>query len=583
MIRGMKGKPLTLNKKNITQRELQTAGIRKDISRRTFLAGAAAAAVTGLLGPSFNLVKGDNPLSNINLKIRVRAREVKRIFLRSLLGEGLIMGFAYMWDEKNQRMWPGLMEKILALKSDFFGHLGGPGIWVHDYHWKNVIGPMEKRTDPTPRFHGFDAINGRVGTHEYGLMLEECRQTTGRDILGSIQVNIMTGTPEEAADWVEYMNGSPRTRWGAVRAENGRREPFRVQYWELGNQPHYTFFNIGRLTGIEYAKRVRTFTQAMKQRDPSIKVTAYLPFFAFDGTVEEALKIGTAIEDVPGEPGSSGPTWTEIVLKEAGHVIDALDYHWYGAVNSRAMDYEFVMTSAYKGLLPNIERARDMVQKYAPSNEARERLSTFVCPEYGGLSNNGPIHETATAVYGAVANSRLLHVFFSLDDLSYAARFGLFAPYPEPGMIREMRTPYAAIHGRPDGSDFLGTAVYEMKRLWAKAHQDRIVSTEAVDVPTFSNGVPVLDVTAMRSENGRSLSLVMTNTGLKELHPTIMVEGFKPALTAKQLLVGGDLNDDNRWETRNKVVIQETEIQTNTNFTLRLMPHSITAVLMNGA
>jgi hypothetical protein len=244
------------------------------------------------------------------------------------------------------------------------------------------------------------------------------------------------------------------------------------------------------------------------------------------------------------------------------------------------MGYDFVMTSAYTGLLPNIERARSMVKDYAPSEEARGRLSTFVCPEYGGLSNNGPIHETATAVYGAVANSRLLHLFFSLDDLAYAARFGLFAPYPEPGMIREMRVPYAAIYGRADGSDFLGTAVYEMKRLWARAHQEQIVSAEMTNGPVFSNGVPVLDMTAMRSDDGRALSLIVTNTGLAEVSPAIRVEGFKPAPRAMQLSVGGDLNDDNRWETRNKVVIREREVRTDREFALDLRPHSVTAVLM---
>lgn len=549
------------------------------MSRRALLVGAAAAAA-GVMGAPFNLVRGGNDLSGSDLNVTVRAKDVKRSFRRALLGEGLIMGFAYMWDAKNQCMWPGLMEKILALGSDFFGHLGGPGIWVHDYHWKNVIGPMEKRIDPTPRFHGLDAVNGLAGTHEYGLMLEEVRRATGRDVLGSIQVNVMTGTAEEAADWVEYMNGSPKTKWGAVRAENGHPEPFRVEYWELGNQPHYTFFNVGRLTGVEYAKRARAFTLAMKQRDPGIKVTAYLPFFAFDGTVEEALRIGTAIPDVPGAPGSTGPTWTQLVLKEAGDIIDALDYHWYGAVNSRAKDYEFVMSSAYKGLLPNIERARVLVREFAPSDQARERLSRFVCPEYGGLSNNPPGLETATAVFGAVANSRLLHLFTSLDDLRYAARFGMFAPYPEPKMAQEMRTPYATIHGRADGSDFLGTAVYEMKRLWAKAYQPRIVAVEALGAPTFATGASVLDVTAMRSEDGRALSLVLTNTGLKELRPTVAIQDFGPAPTAKKLLVTGALSDDNRWEHRNTVVIQESDIPAGPSFTLSLPPHSITAVMM---
>jgi alpha-L-arabinofuranosidase len=544
------------------------------------LVGAAAAALTTMIGTSVHPVNGNKQRPGSDLNILIQAKKVQRKFLRTLLGEGLIMGFGYMWDEKNRRMWPGLMEKILPLKSDFFGHFGGPGIWVHDYHWKKVIGPLEKRTDPTPRFHGLDSINGLVGTHEYGQMLEEYRQATGRDILGSIQVNIMTGTPEEAADWVEYMNGSPGTKWGGVRAENGRRDPFRVQYWELGNQPHYTFFDVGRLTGVEYAKRVRTFTTAMKQRDPSIKVTAYLPFFAFDGSVEEALKIGTFIEDVPGGPGSSGLTWTRLVLKEAGDMIDALDYHWYGAVNSRAVNYEFIMTSAFKGLLPNIERTRALVRQYAPTDEARERLSTFVCPEYGGLSNNPPVAQTGTALFGAVASSRLLHFFFSLNDLRYAARFGLFAPYPEPRMPYEMRIPYAAIHGRADGSDFMGTAMYEMKRLWGMAHLPKIVAVDVAGAPTFSNGVSVLDITAMGSDNGQALSLVLTNTGQKELRPNIMVQDFKPSPQAIYLVVGGDLNDDNRWETRNQVAIRETEILMDSSLTISLPPHSITALIM---
>jgi alpha-N-arabinofuranosidase len=548
-------------------------------SRRTLLAGAAAAAA-GLVAAPFTVIKGGKDLSGSDLTVAVRAKDVKRTFLRTLLGEGLIMGFAYMWDQKNQRIWPGLKEKILELGSDFFGHLGGPGIWVHDYRWKNVIGPMDKRIDPTPRFHGLDAINGRVGTHEYGLMLEEVRQAAGRPVLGSIQVNIMTGTAEEAADWVEYMNGASQTKWGAVRAENGHPEPFRVEYWELGNQPHFTFFNVGRLTGVEYARRARAFTQAMKQRDPRVKVTAYLPFFTFDGTVEEALKIGTAIQGVPGQPGSTGPTWTQLVLEQAGDLIDNLDFHWYGAVNSRAKSYEFVMTSAYQGLLPNIERARAAVREYAPSDQARERLSRFVCPEYGALSNNPPGIETATAVYGAVANSRLLHFFLTLDDLGYAARFGLFAPYPDPAMERDMRLPYPAILGRADGSDFLGTAVYEMKRLWAKAYQPRIVAAEAAGVPTFANGVLVLDVTAMRSEGGRDLSLVLTNTGLKELRPTVALQDFKPAATARKLLVSGGLSDDNRWEHRNRVILKESDVPAGPSFTLPLPPHSITAVMM---
>ena len=514
------------------------------------------------------------------LEITVEYKNVQRAFKRTLLGEGLIMGFSYMWDQQNQRMWPGLMEKIKALDADFFGHLGGPGVWVHDYHWKECIGPMEKRKDPTPRFHHFDEMNGLTGTHEYGMMLEEYRHAIGREVLGSIQVNIMTGTAEEAADWVEYMNGSPKTKWGSVRADQGHREPFNVQYWELGNQPHYTFANVGRLTGVEYSKRVRKFTMAMKQRDPNIKVTAYLPFFAFDGTVAEAAKLGTYIEGVPGAPGKERPTWTELVLQEAGDIIDALDWHWYGAVNTRYHSYEYIMSSVFDGLHPNIERARKVIKESAPTDEARERLSQLVCPEYGAISNNSPVGETATTIYGAVANSRLLHYFLTRDDLRYAARFGLFAPYPEPKMINDVRTPYMALFGRTDGSDFMGTAIYEMKLLWARAYLPQVVSANMANSPEFSTKVPVLDVSALRSTDRESLNLILTNTGNQSLDPQIEIKDFKPESVARLLMISGDLYDDNRWDSRTKVSIQENQIQVGQKFRLTLPPNSIAAVLM---
>ena len=516
-----------------------------------------------------------DPIIDIDPKV------VQREFKRTLLGEGLIMGFSHMWDEKNQRMWPGLMEKILDLDADFFGHLGGPGVWVHDYHWKNCIGPMEKRKDPTPRFHHFDQMNGLVGTHEYGLMLESYRRAIDREVIGSIQVNIMTGTAKEAADWVEYMNGSPKSKWGSVRVDQGHRKPFNVQYWELGNQPHFTFANVGRLTGVEYSKRVREFTTIMKQRDPTIKVTAYLPFFGFDGTIPEAMKLGSAIDGVPGERGKDKPTWTELVLKEAGEIIDALDWHWYGAANTRVHNYEYVMSSAYQGLLPNIQRAREVVNQSALSDEARERLSRFVCPEYGAISNNSPIAETATALYGAVANSRLMHLFLTLDDLDYAARFGLFAPYPEPPLVNEVRTPYMALFGRTDGSDFLGTAIYQMKLLWAKAYLPKVVSADVKNTPVYSTGVPVLDVTALRSNNGQSLNLVLTNTGKVPIQPQIELKDFKPDPDARQLSISGDLHDDNRWDSRTKIQIEGGDIQVGQKFSLSLPPNSITAVLMS--
>ena len=51
-----------------------------------------------------------------------------------------------------------------------------------------------------------------------------------------ICVNADGSTPQEAADWVEYYNGSTDTPMGRLRAENSHPEPYNVRLWEIGNE-----------------------------------------------------------------------------------------------------------------------------------------------------------------------------------------------------------------------------------------------------------------------------------------------------------------------------------------------------------
>src|ERR1022692_4779450 len=65
-----------------------------------------------------------------------------------------------------------------------------------------------------------------------------------------ICVNVISGTPERAANWVEYVNGSQQTRYGKLRARNGHPEPYGVRYWELDNETQRRF------SAEQYAEQV---------------------------------------------------------------------------------------------------------------------------------------------------------------------------------------------------------------------------------------------------------------------------------------------------------------------------------------
>ncbi len=62
----------------------------------------------------------------------------------------------------------------------------------------------------------------------------------------SITVNFGTGTPEDAADLVEYLNGPTDSEWGSLRASQGFPEPLNVRFFEIGNeinQPHQWYYS----------------------------------------------------------------------------------------------------------------------------------------------------------------------------------------------------------------------------------------------------------------------------------------------------------------------------------------------------
>ena len=54
---------------------------------------------------------------------------------------------------------------------------------------------------------------------------------------------------------------------GALRTRNGHPEPYRIKYWQVGNEQ----------SGPDYERRLPEFCKAMKQADPSIELMSSYP------------------------------------------------------------------------------------------------------------------------------------------------------------------------------------------------------------------------------------------------------------------------------------------------------------------
>ncbi len=184
------------------------------------------------------------------------------------------------------------------------------GLLSNSYHWKPGIGPFEQR-DPT--YDSAKKGGAQIfGTDEFLQYCEELGATAIITVNVSPAGSRRPGTVQDAADWVEYCNAphdgsnpGGGIDWAAVRAANGHREPYKVTYWELGNEEIYPSWQ-------DYARRVRAYSQAMKAIDPSIKI----------GVIRTGGGIQPFFEQIP-----SFIEYQKFMIREAGDYFDFWSHH----------------------------------------------------------------------------------------------------------------------------------------------------------------------------------------------------------------------------------------------------------------
>lgn len=138
---------------------------------------------------------------------------------------------------------------------------GGSACDPGEYRWKEGIGNRDRRT-PFP-----NKVWGRIDPNDVGID-EFCQfcELTGVEPL--ICLSFSDG-PQSAADLVAYSNSETNAPWGAKRAANGHAVPYRVKYWQVGNEISGDNEN--------YLSRFSEFVRAMKGADPGVLLMASFP------------------------------------------------------------------------------------------------------------------------------------------------------------------------------------------------------------------------------------------------------------------------------------------------------------------
>jgi alpha-N-arabinofuranosidase len=174
------------------------------------------------------------------------------------------------------------------------------GNFVSGYAWEDGVGPVEAR--PTrldlawrsiePNTFGLDEFAGWAAKAEVEPMLA---------------VNLGTRGVADAVNLLEYTNLAPGTRYADLRVAHGRREPYGVKLWCLGNEMDGPW-QIGHKSADEYGRLAAQTAAAMRMVDPTIELVA----------------CGSSHERMP-----TFGAWEAAVLEHAYDDVDYVSLHAY--------------------------------------------------------------------------------------------------------------------------------------------------------------------------------------------------------------------------------------------------------------
>ncbi|SET89726.1 alpha-N-arabinofuranosidase [Paenibacillus sp. NFR01] len=342
------------------------------------------------------------------------------------------------------------------------------GCFADEYHWKDGIGPKEGRKRMINTHWGGVVENNHFGTHEFFRLCEllECEPY----ICG----NVGSGTVQEMSEWVEYMTfdgESPMANW---RAENGRELPWKLTYFGVGNE---NWGCGGNMRPEYYADLYRRYQT-----------------YARNYGANKLYKIagGANIDDY---------NWTEVLMREAGHLMDGLSLHNYTIPGSweqkrpalgfdTAEWFETMQKSLHMDEL--VARHSAIMDKYDPQKRVGliiDEWGTWFLSEPG--TNPGFLYQQNTLRDALVAGIHL-NIFHNHSDRVQMANLAQMVNVLQALILTE-------------GDKLVLTPTYHVFEMY-KVHQgnERLdVSYESPEYAFEGKSIPQLSLSASRDAEGK--------------------------------------------------------------------------------
>jgi len=435
-----------------------------------------------------------------------------------------------------------IVEALKKLKTPVLRWPGG--CFADTYHWKDAIGPKEKRKQISNTSWGNVREDNSFGTHEF---LDFCEMIGAEPYLA---VNIGGGTVQEAVDWVQYVNHANGSSYLTdMRMQNGRSQPWNVKYWGVGNE---SWDCGGHMTAGYYVNEYRKYVTMM---------TSY-------SNTEGLFRIAVG-------PGTEDYAWTETVMKEVpARRIEGLSIHHYSVINwskkgsaTQFSEEEYFRTMEQAWRIEGmIKKNSEVMDKYDPQKKV-----ALIVDEWGGWydvepGTNGAFLYQQNSMRDAMIAGLSLNIFNNHCDRVRMAN------------LAQMVNVLQAIVLTKEEKLVL-TPTYHVMEMY-NVHQDAVMIPLAMASKDYTLGekkIQAVSASASKNKDGIiHISLVnMDAHNAQEMK--IDLAGLSATSVTGRILQSGKLQDHNSFENPDKIkpaVFNGATINGN-NLSVKLPPFSV--------
>jgi alpha-L-arabinofuranosidase len=283
---------------------------------------------------------------------------------------------------------------IDALKKLKIANLRWPGgCFADTYHWKDGIGPKDKRPSMVNAWWGGVTEDNSFGTHDF---LNMCELIGTEPYLAG---NVGSGTVQELIDWVQYVSFDGKSPMSDLRRQNGREKPWKVKFWGIGNEAWGCGGNMKPDYYADIYRKYATFLTGWSNETKIFRIAS-----------------GASSDDY---------NWTEVLMKNIPHnMLGGLALHHYSVINwsKKGPDVDFTeeqyFTIMKQALFMDslVIKHSAIMDKYDPKKQV-----ALVVDEWGGWydvqagTNPGFLYQQNTMRDAMIAGATL-NIFHNHAD-----------------------------------------------------------------------------------------------------------------------------------------------------------------------